>query len=150
MGLWSEFLTHDQRMAHKWAHYFPAYERHFSRFVNTDVVFLEVGISAGGSLQLWKKFLGPFARIIGIDIDASCAQLAEDQIFPRIGNQADIGFLQEIIEEFGVPDVVLDDGSHQMAHINATFEFLYPRLPRNGVYMVEDLIAPIGRNLAAD
>ena len=34
---------------------------------------------------------------------------------------------------------VLDDGSHQMHHIVATFNFLYQRLPKNGVYMVEDL-----------
>jgi hypothetical protein len=35
--------------------------------------------------------------------------------------------------------VVLDDGSHQVAHIHATFDALYPRMGKNGVYMVEDL-----------
>jgi hypothetical protein len=38
-----------------------------------------------------------------------------------------------------VPDIVLDDGSHMMSHINATFEALYPAMSRNSVYMVEDL-----------
>ena len=35
----------------------------------------------------------------------------------------------------------MDDGSHQMKHINAMFQFLDPMLPKNGVYMVEDLHA---------
>jgi hypothetical protein len=26
-----------------------------------------------------------------------------------------------------------------MGHLKATFEFLYPKVPKNGVYMVEDL-----------
>jgi hypothetical protein len=38
-----------------------------------------------------------------------------------------------------VPDVILDDGSHVMNHIEATFSHLYPKMNKNGVYMVEDL-----------
>jgi SAM-dependent methyltransferase len=139
MTLWSDFLTNDQRLIHKWKHYFPAYERHFGRFVNTDVVFLEIGCGEGGSLQMWKRFFGPFARIVGIDLRPECKQFAEDQIDIRIGDQSDKAFLLDVCKEFGVPDVVLDDGSHVMSHIQASFSVLYPRLPRNGVYMVEDL-----------
>src|ERR1700728_4013381 len=40
MGLWSDFLTNDRRLIHKWKHYFPVYERHFGRFINTDVVLI--------------------------------------------------------------------------------------------------------------
>jgi hypothetical protein len=139
MSLWSDFLTNDQKVIHKWKHYFPAYERHFGRFVNTDVVFLEIGCGKGGSLQMWKRFFGPHARIIGIDIRPECKNFVEDQIEVRIGSQADTGFLLSVLEEFGTPDIVLDDGSHVMSHINATFATLYPRTARSGVYMVEDL-----------
>jgi hypothetical protein len=139
MTLWSDFLTNDQRVIHKWKHYFPAYERHFAKFVNTDVVFLEIGSGQGGSLQMWKRFLGPHARIVGIDLRPECKEFAEDQIDIRIGDQSDKTFLLDVCQEFGVPDVVLDDGSHMMAHIHASFSVLYPLLPRNGVYMVEDL-----------
>jgi 23S rRNA U2552 (ribose-2'-O)-methylase RlmE/FtsJ len=139
MTLWSDFLTNDQRVIHKWKHYFPAYERHFAKFVNTDVVFLEIGSGQGGSLQMWKRFLGPHARIVGIDLRPECKEFAEDQIDIRIGDQSDKAFLLDVCKEFGVPDVVLDDGSHLMAHIHASFSVLYPLLPRNGVYMVEDL-----------
>jgi hypothetical protein len=139
MSLWSEFLTNEGRIAHKWKHYFPAYERHFGKFVNTDVTFLEIGCGRGGSLQLWKRYFGPHARVIGIDIDPYCASFEEDQIGVRIGDQSDQTFLAKLVEELGPFDAVLDDGSHLMQHVRASFDFLYPTVPRNGVYFVEDL-----------
>jgi hypothetical protein len=139
MTLWSDFLTNDQRLIHKWKHYFPVYERHFAKFVNKDIVFFEIGSGQGGSLQMWKRFLGPHARIVGIDLRPECKEFAEDQIEIRIGDQSDKAFLRELCNEFGAPDVVLDDGSHMMSHIHASFSVLYPQLPRNGVYLVEDL-----------
>jgi SAM-dependent methyltransferase len=139
MPLWDDFLTNQNRTIHKWKHYFPAYERHFGKFVNTDVTFLEIGCFKGGSLQMWKRFLGPHARIVGIDIDPSCKEQQEDQIEIRIGSQADETFLQSIVDEFGPFDIVLDDGSHKMDDLRTTFNFLYPHVIRNGVYFVEDL-----------
>ena len=139
MSLWSEFLNNRQRTIHKWTHYFAAYEHHFQRYVNRPVLFLEIGCGRGGSAQMWKRWLGPHAHIVGIDINPECARFAESQIDIRIGSQADTAFLQSVLDEFGTPDIVLDDGSHQMAHVVETFRFLYPRTARDGVYMVEDL-----------
>ena len=139
MNLWADFLTNDGRTIHKWKHYFPAYERHFSRFIYRPVIFWEIGCGKGGSLQMWKRFFGPLAQIVGIDIRPECMEFEEDQIAVCIGNQADKEFLNSILNEFGTPDAVLDDGSHKMAHVVATFRHLYPKLDRNGVYMVEDL-----------
>jgi hypothetical protein len=138
MSLWAGFLDNQGRLIHKWAHYFPVYERHFARYVNRPCVFWEIGVSEGGSLQLWKRYLGPYAQVVGIDIDPRC-RFAEEQIAVRIGDQSDTGFLQDVIDEFGSPDVVLDDGSHLMHHLAATFRYLYPRLAPDGIYMVEDL-----------
>jgi SAM-dependent methyltransferase len=139
MSLWSEFLNHQGRTIHKWRHYFPAYETHFARYVNRPVIFLEIGCGAGGSLQLWKRYLGPLAQIIGIDINENCREYEEDQIAVRIGDQKDTKFLSALIEEFGTPDVILDDGSHVMADVTASFNYLYPRAAPTGVYVVEDL-----------
>ena len=139
MNLWSDFLTNDARLIHKWKHYFPIYERHFRDFVYKPVTFLEIGCGLGGSLQMWKRYFGPHATIIGIDILPECKAYEEDQIDIRIGQQQDTHFLQSILDEFGPPDIVLDDGSHVMSHITASFQFLYPRVSKNGVYMVEDL-----------
>jgi len=139
MSLWQDFLTNDGKIIHKWAHYFPVYEKHFAWFRNKSITFLEVGVSKGGSLGMWQRYFGPLAKIVGIDIDKKCRKHEQDGVFVRIGDQSDGKFLQGVLDEFGVPDVVLDDGSHVMKHIEATFRFLYPRMPQNGVYMVEDL-----------
>ena len=139
MSLWSDFLTNDQRIIHKWKHYFPIYERHFRDYVYKTVTIVEIGCGRGGSLQMWKRYFGPHARIIGLDIDANCKQFEEDQIEIRIGAQQDVDFLQSVVDEFGPPDIVLDDGSHIMSHICTSFNFLYPRLPISGIYLVESL-----------
>jgi hypothetical protein len=139
MTLWADFLNNNKRLIHKWKHYFPIYERHFRRFVNLDVTLIEIGCGAGGSLQMWKRFLGPHATIVGIDNEPQCRAYEEDQISVRIGNQADARFLDEVFTEFGAPDIVIDDGSHRQSDIRASFAALYPRLAKNGIYLVEDL-----------
>ena len=139
MTLWSDFLTNDKRIIHKWKHYFPIYERHFNDFVYKPVTFIEIGCGVGGSLQMWKRYFGPHARIAGIDINPACKAFEEDQIEVRIGDQSDEKLLQSLVDEFGAPDIVLDDGSHMMSHIIASFHGLYPRMAKSGVYMVEDL-----------
>ncbi len=139
MSLFADFLTHKERGAFKWSHYFPVYERHFSAWKNRSLFFLEIGVSEGGSLQMWQQFFGPYAKIVGIDIKPECKDYEQDGIFVRTGDQGDSKFLQQIIDEFGVPDIVLDDGSHAMWHVNATFDFLYPKMGKNSIYMVEDM-----------
>jgi hypothetical protein len=88
---------------------------------------------------MWKRYFGPHAKIVGIDVLPECKEFEEDQIEIRIGQQQDKQFLQAVIDEFGTPDIVLDDGSHIMSHVVASFQFLYPRTAKNGIYMVEDL-----------
>jgi hypothetical protein len=139
MSLWSDFLTNDDKIIHKWAHYFPIYERHFARWQNRSLVFWEAGVYGGGSLQMWQRYFGPNAVIVGLDINPECKSHEARGINIRIGDQADPVFLNSVIEEFGVPDVVLDDASHHMKLTWDMFEFLYPKLPKNGVYMVEDM-----------
>lgn len=139
MDLWGDFLTNEGDVIHKWVHYFPIYERYFEPWRNKSLTFLEIGVARGGSLQMWRRALGPLATIVGVDIDPKCLRHQSPGISVRIGDQSDGDFLESVIDEFGAPDIVLDDGSHQMAHIRATFDYLYPRLPKNGVYMIEDL-----------
>jgi SAM-dependent methyltransferase len=139
LTLWSEFLGNKHRTINKWAHYFPAYEAHLKRFVNRPVFFLEIGSGRGGSAQMWKRYLGPHAQIVSIDINPECKKFEEDQIAFRTGNQCDLSFLETLLKEFGTPNIVLDDGSHGMSDVVETFKFLYPRTACDGVYIVEDL-----------
>ena len=139
MDLWGDFLTNQGKAIHKWSHYFPAYERHFALWRGRSLTFLEIGVAKGGSLAMLRRYFGPLARIVGADIDPKCKAHEGDGVDVRIGDQADPRFLRALVDEFGVPDVVLDDGGHHMDQIAATFAFLYPRMDKNGVYLVEDL-----------
>lgn len=139
MSLWQDFMTNDDKVIHKWAHYFPVYEKHFSRWKNQSLVFWEVGVYGGGSLQMWQRYFGPNAIIIGLDINNRCKEHESPGIHVRIGDQADTKFLASVIEEFGPPDVLLDDASHHMDPTWKLFEFVYPQMPKNSVYMVEDM-----------
>lgn len=139
MNLWQDFKTNDQKLIHKWVHYFPIYERHLAPFRNRTITLLEIGVFKGGSLQMWQRFLGPLATIVGIDINPECKQHEEPGIHVRIGDQSDPKFLQSLLDEFGTPDIVIDDGSHKMQHLIASFQFLYPRIAKNGLYIAEDL-----------
>jgi hypothetical protein len=126
-------------IVHKWHHYLPLYDRYFSVFRGRPVKFLEIGVSEGGSLQMWREYFGSDAIIFGIDINPDCAKLNGLAGEVRIGSQADPKFLDSVIEEMGGVDVILDDGSHQMGHIKTSFKQLFPRLSADGIYMIEDL-----------
>jgi hypothetical protein len=139
MNLYSYFLSNQGRPIHKNLHYFGVYERHFSRFIGQPLTMLEIGTGGGGSSQMWKRYFGPLAQIVSIDIRPECREFEDDQVRIRIGDQSDPAFLSSLVDEFGNPDIVLDDGSHIMAHVNATFRFLYSRTAKNGIYMVEDM-----------
>jgi cephalosporin hydroxylase len=138
MNLYADFKTHIGRPVHKWLHYFPVYERHFASWRNRTLTVWEIGVFRGGSLELWSNYFGPMTTVVGIDIDPACAAITGPNIHIRIGSQSDTEFLSQLIDEFGAPDIVIDDGSHQSADIRAAFQFLYPRLSKNGIYVIED------------
>lgn len=135
------YATNRDFEVHKWHHYIPLYDRYLARYRGTGVRFLEIGVAKGGSLQMWRRFLGDEAVLYGIDIRKSCAGF--DGVFGqvRIGSQDDPDFLARVVDEMGGVDVVLDDGSHRMSHVEASLRALYPRLSENGTYMIEDLHA---------
>jgi 23S rRNA U2552 (ribose-2'-O)-methylase RlmE/FtsJ len=133
------FYGNQGRLIHKWVHYFEIYHRHFQSFRHKPVTIVEFGVSQGGSLQMWKHYFGPQARIIGVDINPKCAALAEPQIQIRIGDQEDRNFLRSLANEVGGIDVLIEDGGHTMGQQIATFEELWPNIVEGGVFLIEDL-----------
>jgi hypothetical protein len=133
------FAEHQGPVVHKWHHYIPLYERYLSSFRGQKVRFLEIGVSQGGSLEMWRKYFGEDAVIFGIDINPHCAKLNDAAGQVRIGSQDDPDFLASVIKEMGGVDIVLDDGSHHMDHLPVTLNYLFPCLSNGGIYMIEDL-----------
>jgi O-antigen biosynthesis protein len=133
------FESNQGRLIHKWVHYFDIYDRHFSRFRNTDVHILEIGLFQGGSLQMWRNYFGSDAKIIGIDIDPRCKEFEEEGTDVLIGSQEDRAFLAEVRLQYPRVDILIDDGGHTMRQQITTFEELFPHIRENGVYLCEDL-----------
>ena len=127
------------RQVHKWHHYFEIYEKHFEKFRGRSVRMLEIGVYKGGSLEMWRKYLGPKAQITGLDIDPTCEAYVTNGTQVYIGDQADPAFLRRILAEVGAPDLVLDDGGHTANQQIVSFETIYPTMPVDGIYMVEDI-----------
>ena len=133
------FRSNEKRLIYKYNHYFNVYEKHFNRYRNTSVVILEIGVSQGGSLQMWKSYFGEKAKIYGIDIDPRCKELEEKNIEIFIGSQSNRKFLKEVKEKIGQVDILIDDGGHMMKQQIVSFEELFSLVDKNGVYFCEDL-----------
>lgn len=133
------FTENNKNLLHKWKHYFDIYDRHFSKYRGKEVHIVEFGIYHGGSLQMWKDYFGPKAKIYGVDINPHCKKLEEDRVEIFIGDQEDRNFLQSISEAIPRIDILIDDGGHTMGQQIATFEELFPKIDSNGVYLCEDI-----------
>ncbi|CAM4080813.1 class I SAM-dependent methyltransferase [Paenibacillus alkaliterrae] len=133
------FFANNNRLMHKWLHYFYIYERHFDRFVGKQVNLMEIGVFQGGSLQMWKHYLGDRATIYGVDIDPKVKLLEEERIQILIGDQGNRDYWTNIKPSLPVFDIIIDDGGHSMDQQRITFEEMFPVLSPHGVYVVEDM-----------
>mmetsp|Transcript_88058 Transcript_88058/g.161230 ORF Transcript_88058/g.161230 Transcript_88058/m.161230 type:complete len:451 (+) Transcript_88058:117-1469(+) len=128
---------------------------------------LEIGLGCGqsygpgASAQIWADVL-PSLSIHFVEINASCAKTwkstskamawknaAVARVAERtnlhIGSQKDVPFLCAVVDglnrsEPGGLQVVVDDGSHDCAHIIASFRALFPHIKSGGLYFVEDIM----------
>lgn len=133
------FDQHSGRLIHKWRHYFEIYDRHFSRFRGKPINIVEFGVSQGGSLQMWRHYFGPEAKVFGVDINPNCKQFEETGVQIFIGDQADRDFLRSLARTLPPIDILIDDGGHTMQQQIRTFEELFPCVAPHGVYLCEDL-----------
>ena len=132
------FYEHDGNLVHKWDHYFEIYESYFAKYKGKKLNMLEIGVSHGGSLQIWKKYFGDQLQLFAIDINEQCKKFEEDNIKIFIGSQSDPKFLQEVLDQLPELDIILDDGGHTMLQQKISMEMLYFKLKDGGKYIVED------------
>lgn len=130
----------------KWGLHFYTehYERYFRPFRDRPIVLLELGIGGfddpavgGGSLRAWSRY---FHRgiVCGVDISSKTG-VERQRVVALRGDQADAALLTSFVEQFGAPDIVVDDGSHRSEDVIASFGVLFPALRPGGLYVVEDL-----------
>jgi SAM-dependent methyltransferase len=123
----------------KFDNYFEIYDRHFRRFREKDVHVLEIGVYSGGSLDMWRSYFGPKAKIYGVDREPACTMYEGNNVKIFIGNQRDRNFWKRFREQVPNLDVVIDDAGHHTKDQIASFEELFPHLRPGGVYLCEDV-----------
>ena len=126
----------DKYFAHN---YLPLYDRHLVNKRDPKKI-LEIGVKRGASLLLWKSVF-PKAQIYGVDKKDRTKQVllkGQKNITLFTGDQSDRSFLSKVAEA-GPFDLIIDDGSHNPDHQLLTFDFFWPLLPKNGIYVIEDL-----------
>jgi hypothetical protein len=133
------FEAHSGSLLHKWNHYIEIYDRHFSIFRNKEIVFIEIGVSHGGSLQMWREYFGEKAFLIGVDINPECKKFEKENTKIFIGSQTDEKFLTDLKSKIPLVDILIDDGGHTMKQQITTFNILFEHVKMNGLYVCEDL-----------
>jgi hypothetical protein len=103
--------------------------------IRQDIKLLfEIGVCRGGSARGFRKYF-PNAVIVGIDIDPN-SYFEEPGINIEIGDAANEQFINSLIDKYGLPDIVIDDGSHFSSDIKKSFQLLYDKTKT--CYVIED------------
>lgn len=122
----------------KHSSYFQVYSELLEPFRNRPITFVEVGVLNGGSLFMWRDFLGPSARIIGVDLNPGAKRWEADGFEIHIGSQSDPEFWASLFRAVGPVDVVLDDGGHTFEQQIVTTHSCIPHIRDGGLMIIED------------
>jgi hypothetical protein len=127
--------------AAKWQGYLQHYDRLFSGLKTKPLRILEIGIQAGGSLEVWAQYFESALQIIGCDKDPACGNLSytDSRIHVLIGDINAPETLHSLTVLTETLDLVIDDGSHHSEDIIRSFVQIFPRLSGDGIYLIEDL-----------
>jgi hypothetical protein len=113
------------------------YPPYFEPLQNETLKILEIGVKFGGSLRTWRDFF-PYAQIYGIEIQERLA-FEEERIKVFTGDQSDTAFLNLVVNETGLLDIIIDDGGHLSSLIVSSFLYLWKFLNPGGHYFIEDV-----------
>jgi hypothetical protein len=106
---------------------------------NKGLCILEVGVSSGYSLRMWRDIFSSSTKIYGFDKDYSRLQLTDHEkerfIFLEEGSQ-DNPSIFENCPEF---DLIIDDASHDPGLTLKTWNILKSKLKKGGYYIIEDV-----------
>ena len=126
--------------SYKVSNYFPIYAELFGHLRGTDCTFVETGVLNGGSLFMWREWLGPKARIIGVDLNPDAAKWQKSGFEIHIGDQGDPNFWRQTFEKIGSFDVLLDDGGHQSFQQMVTLTEALRAARSTCIVVIEDTI----------
>lgn len=124
--------------------YAPHYHKMFAALRERPLRVLELGVGGytdefrgGLSLATWRDYF-PNSQVTGLDVHKKTLSLG-DRVRIYQASQVDARALARIVEERGPFDIIVDDGSHQNAHVVESFRLLWPEVVPEGIYAIEDV-----------
>lgn len=118
-------------------HFTTVYSQYFSPIREKELTILEIGVGGGPSLKMWYDFF-PNSRICAFDIDDQ-KHHENDRVLTIRCDQSNRQHLDYIMQQIGEVDIVIDDGSHVVAHQQISFGSIFPFVKKGGQYWIEDL-----------
>ena len=112
------------------------YNKIFFEYKDKIKSIFEIGILYGSSLASWNEYF-PNAKIYGIDKNA--IDMKNNNIKTFICHQNDEKQLNNIINETGNFDIIIDDGSHDLDHQQKSLGILFKNVNSQGFYIIEDI-----------
>ncbi len=118
-------------------HFTTKYSEYMESIRNEKLTILEIGIGSGPSLKMWYDYF-PNATIHAIDVD-NHANMNNERVTTHICDQSDRVAMFKLMESIGEVDILIDDGSHVIAHQQISLGFLFQYVKKGGQYWLEDL-----------
>ena len=123
-----------------------SYAKPYTRLLTKkdNVQLLEIGISSGGSLWLWRQFFNSY-NITALDIASSWFVTQDFQ--PELENDPNITLRWNVNSTTAIAytglteqfDYIIDDGDHSPESQAKTFIHAWKFLKPGGVYFIEDV-----------
>ena len=89
----------------KHSNYFDIYDEIFEKYRNKKITLVEIGVTNGGSLMMWREYFGDNANIIGIDFNPAAKKWEDHGFKIFIGDQSDPSFWNNFFSEVGKIDI---------------------------------------------
>ena len=131
-----EFGT-DKEFNHRYCTTF--YDDEFKKYQQQENLrLLEIGVHRGGALAVFNEYFED-AEIYGVDAYDFGAKINCER-WPRIKVIYADGYRKQFADSLPNFDIIIDDGPHtKESHLQA-LEIYLPKLKRNGVFIIEDVV----------
>ena len=127
------------------------YDNLFIPIKNNIINILELGIFHGKSLAMWSDYF-PNGKIYGIDIDLkpyteNIPKLKREGAFTHnnvivFEQNVTAPNFGELVSKLPVMDIIIDDALHHADIQFNNFKIFFPKLNKNGYYIIEDIVEP--------
>lgn len=122
------------KVTHFFLHHYDDILNHLR---SSKIRLLEIGVYKGASIKMWREYF-PHAEIHCIDINQIDLSDLND-VTMHIVNCDNKNDLKNLAEKLGDFDIIIDDGGHTMRQQQNSFEVFWPKVKKDGIFIMEDM-----------